>query len=457
MAKNRTYTGERFRWKRENQLGQGGQGSTWHATKLDDDSTGWVLKDLHGDRLKPRARLKREVETLDRLQCKGVPTLQDYSLEPTPFIVTANVGTDMEKEYAASGFPPLKEALGIFESLVHAAKCAHDDGVLHRDIKPANVVVDDTKVWLIDFGLCADIDDGTALTTTDEGFGTQAFTAPECSPGSYDQATESSDIYSLGKLFFWLVSGGRLINREEFDERHIAQIDHENFWVRNAAAHLVSGTVLEAAAKRWSAQQLLDWVDWLRAKIEQHENAAEQGRVIVWDGLGPAWEVNRSGTKSVSFRSPSYYDHKIAVGFEMPGEIGPARLEEIALGVRWQGGTGRLRVSLAVDSEDDSADSDRRIPDLDNPVEIVDCVATSRDCEILHLAFPAKPVLDPGHRYWVCLSAPDPGTTVAWFSPQVAYPRVPSCVARHADEYPEGRAGRVKAPAYALQVTASPT
>lgn len=453
MAQDGTYAGERFRWQRREELSGGGQGTTWWATKVDDGSTDWILKFLRADRAgaKPQARLKNEAEAYDRLKCDGIPKLEDYSLEAEPFLVTPYVGEDIEKKYHASGFPSLEETLVIFKSLVEATKCAHELGVLHRDIKPANVTLNGSKVSLIDWGICTDLDGETTLTTTGEGFGTHAFTAPECSPGSYDLATATSDIYSLGKLFYWMASEGRLINREEFDERHISEIRHQNHWIRNAAAHLVSGTVV---SRQWSAQELLDWVDWLQTKIEQHSAAADRGHVIIWDGLGPAGEVNLSGTKHVSFQSPPRYDHRIAVGFEIPDNEGLIRLEEIALGVRLQAGTGRLRVMVTTVDRDDSTNADRQLPDRDRPIEVFETVATARDSEIIRLPSSVKPILEQGHRYWVCLSTPDPGTTVGWFAPQVAYLHVPAWVARHADEYPDGTAGRVKAPGYALQVTA---
>ena len=455
MTKKRTYSGKRFTWERGNQLGQGGQGRTWSAIKVDDGSNGWVLKDLHGNAAKPRARMQREIEALDRLSCSGVPPLEDFSLGPDPFLVTPYAGKDLKKVTDETGPSSFERSLEMFEEIVAAVKCAHEAGVLHRDIKPANVIVGDGGVRLVDFGICADLDDGTQLTTTDEGFGTQAFTAPECSPGSYDDATRASDIYSLGKLFFWMISGGRLINREEFDDARVKLISDPNPWLRHAAAHLIGGTVRQAHTSRWSASELLRWVSWLRAKIAQHKAAEDDGQVIVFDGLGPNGEV-RSGSKSVSFRGPSYYDHKIAIGFQVHDELGRVHLDEIALGLRRQAGTGRLHLAVTNDAADDSTSYDQRLPDLDQPIEVLEISTSARDPEIVYAASLTNPVLEPGRRYWICLSAPDPGTTVAWFSPQVAYPHEPAWVARHADEYPDGRAGRAKAPHHALQITGRP-
>jgi hypothetical protein len=60
----------------------------------------------------------------------------------------------------------------------------------------------------VDYGICADDEWEARLTSTMEGFGNRLYAAPECEPGSVDDAREPSDIYSLGKLLYWMAIGG---------------------------------------------------------------------------------------------------------------------------------------------------------------------------------------------------------------------------------------------------------
>jgi len=64
-----------------------------------------------------------------------------------------------------------------------------------------------------DFGICH-LDDGNRLTLTDEAVGSRLFCPPELEGGRVDQVRPSSDIYSLGKLLYWLLTG-RVFPREQ--------------------------------------------------------------------------------------------------------------------------------------------------------------------------------------------------------------------------------------------------
>ncbi|MDD4833123.1 MAG: protein kinase [Lutispora sp.] len=76
--------------------------------------------------------------------------------------------------------------------------------IIHRDIKPQNIIVDeDGKIKLIDFGISR-IYDETAQEDT-VCFGTKNFAAPE--QYGFSQTDSRSDIFSLGVLLGWLLTG----------------------------------------------------------------------------------------------------------------------------------------------------------------------------------------------------------------------------------------------------------
>jgi serine/threonine protein kinase len=69
-----------------------------------------------------------------------------------------------------------------------------------------------------DFGICFLEGDGTRLTSTDRAVGPRLFIAPELEDGRDDEISPKSDTYSLGKLLYWLLSGGKIFSREKHRE-----------------------------------------------------------------------------------------------------------------------------------------------------------------------------------------------------------------------------------------------
>jgi serine/threonine protein kinase len=87
-----------------------------------------------------------------------------------------------------------------------ALEAIHAVGVLHRDLKPGNIMLRrDGSIALIDFGLAKQLELEADITATGEIFGTPYYMSPE--QGHGHGCDERSDIYSLGALFFELVTG----------------------------------------------------------------------------------------------------------------------------------------------------------------------------------------------------------------------------------------------------------
>ena len=114
------------------------------------------------------------------------------------------------------------DQLGIIVKICDALSYAHDFGVLHRDVKPANIMVGDHgEVFLMDWG-CALVSRRKhfprklrlpqglveALKCQDDAVvGTPSFMSPEQAFGNYQTVSQRSDVYLLGGLLFFVLTG----------------------------------------------------------------------------------------------------------------------------------------------------------------------------------------------------------------------------------------------------------
>ncbi len=98
------------------------------------------------------------------------------------------------------------EAVYYVRQIAEALRVIHVAGILHRDLKPANVMLRaDNTLVLIDFGLAKEITGDNALTGAGEIHGSPYYMSPEQGEGR--PVDERSDLYSMGIIFFELLTG----------------------------------------------------------------------------------------------------------------------------------------------------------------------------------------------------------------------------------------------------------
>ncbi len=119
----------------------------------------------------------------------------------TPFVKSGTLEDLLKK---VGGKFSAMQALPIVQQLCDAVQYAHEHDVIHGNIKPRNVfVANDGRMLLADFGIARGYSDGQqSLAKMD--WGSIQYAAPEQSLGLVRRA---SDIYSLGALFFRLLTG----------------------------------------------------------------------------------------------------------------------------------------------------------------------------------------------------------------------------------------------------------
>jgi serine/threonine-protein kinase len=120
------------------------------------------------------------------------------------------------------------EAVQIGVDVAHAVAAVHSAGVLHRDIKAQNVTLaDDGRAVLMDFGTGRDLADNSSDVA-----GTPLYLAPEILAGR--DATVQSDIYSLGVLLYYLVTGSYPVRAGSVSDLRLAHQRNKRIPIRTA-------------------------------------------------------------------------------------------------------------------------------------------------------------------------------------------------------------------------------
>jgi serine/threonine protein kinase len=105
--------------------------------------------------------------------------------------------------------PSVEESLIIIGSILSALVSVHAGGIIHRDLKPANVMFrEDGTIALVDFGSARRDADPVAKTLAGVVIGTPYYLSPEQALGG--TADERSDLYSVGVMFYELLTGQRM-------------------------------------------------------------------------------------------------------------------------------------------------------------------------------------------------------------------------------------------------------
>ncbi|WP_435271191.1 protein kinase domain-containing protein [Streptomyces sp. 1222.5] len=153
-----------------------------------------------------RARFRHEIDAARRVH--GMFTAAVVAADPDaaePWMATEYVaGPPLQEVVASQGPLKVETAIKLAAGVAEALAAIHGAGVVHRDLKPGNVLVDRDGPKVIDFGI-ARTRDATALTRTQLVVGTPGYVAPERLTAH--QAGPASDVFSLGALLAYAVSG----------------------------------------------------------------------------------------------------------------------------------------------------------------------------------------------------------------------------------------------------------
>jgi serine/threonine-protein kinase len=210
-------------------LGEGGMGEVWRAEHRM-LARGAAIKLIRpaamgaGEGTHAREALKRferEAQATAALRSPHTIEVYDYGVSDDGtfhYVMELLDGFTVQALVERFGPVPPERAVGLLRQACHSLAEAHAAGLVHRDVKPANMFVcrlglDVDFVKVLDFGLVKvhgrPAAGKEALTVEGSFTGTPAFMPPEVALGA-ETVDGRADIYALGCVAYWLLTGHRV-------------------------------------------------------------------------------------------------------------------------------------------------------------------------------------------------------------------------------------------------------
>jgi tRNA A-37 threonylcarbamoyl transferase component Bud32 len=208
------------------------------------------------------ARFEHEVQMTSQLTHPNTVAIYDYGHTPEGIFYYAMEylgGIDLDQLVRQFGAQPEGRVIHILRQVCGSLSEAHRIGLIHRDIKPANIVLTRRGgvcdlVKVLDFGLVKTARPGLAeVSGPGAVVGTPHFISPEAvvKPETVDRR---SDIYSLGAVGYWLLTGKTLFDHDTVEgllDRHVNQTPpHPADRLRQPVSQDLAALLLRCLAKR---------------------------------------------------------------------------------------------------------------------------------------------------------------------------------------------------------------
>jgi hypothetical protein len=199
-------------------IGAGGMGEVYKCHEIQTGAA-VAIKMLLPDMAENEAALalfRREAAALHHLLHDAIVRYFLFSVEPAlqrPYLAMEFVDGRSLSDILADGPLTFEALVKLMRRIASGLQAAHERGIIHRDVSPDNIIIplgDVTRAKIIDFGIARSTQLGDK-TIIGSGFaGKDNYVSPE-QVGLYgDEVTAKSDIYSLGLLLFYALTGQKL-------------------------------------------------------------------------------------------------------------------------------------------------------------------------------------------------------------------------------------------------------
>src|SRR6266550_3095311 len=155
-------------------------------------------------------RFRREAEAVASLDHPNILPIYEVSEseEGLPFFSMKYAEGGSLRAAAPALRAKPRECGRLMAKVARGIAYAHGKGILHRDLQPGNILLDENGEPMVsDFGLAKWLNETSDLTRTLETLGTPGYIAPEQAECQAASLTCAADIYSLGAILFYLLTG----------------------------------------------------------------------------------------------------------------------------------------------------------------------------------------------------------------------------------------------------------
>lgn len=248
------------------------------------------------------ARFEREASILKQLRHPHIVRLIAHGKinKQNPYIAMEYIdGEALDRVLARRGKLSWEEVVGYGKQLCEALQYAHDKGIIHRDLKPSNLMISkDGTLKLTDFGIAKDTD-VTALTGANSTIGTAAYMSPEQCKGDKNLSNKS-DLYSLGVVFFELLTGRKPFTAETTVEMFLKHVNERAPRIGKLVNELppkLESLILQLLSKD-KEQRPIDaaWVGRMLQEVEEDAFMRKSAGLVAAEAR-TAKPTNQSGEK----------------------------------------------------------------------------------------------------------------------------------------------------------------
>jgi serine/threonine protein kinase len=221
------------KYRIDSQLGEGAMGTVWTATHINLGQRVAVklISPELADAEPARLRFDAEAKAAAALRSRFVVHIYDSGItgDGIPYLVMEYLtGESLEERVERGGPLALRYAVQVLAQVARGLARAHSMNIVHRDLKPANVFLAQTEdgeevAKILDFGVAKIRREGPSQSATATGavVGTPLFMSPEQARG-LKTVDHRSDLYSLGMMAFWILTGQHAFSGEAFGDLILA-------------------------------------------------------------------------------------------------------------------------------------------------------------------------------------------------------------------------------------------
>jgi serine/threonine protein kinase len=202
----------------EEKIGEGGMGEIWRGSQplIGKQVAIKILRRRVAEDKEAIGRFIQEAKVVNSIKHKGLIDIFSFGDLPDNrpyFVMEFLEGRSLSAYLTENGPLSWSEMLEILTQTCGALNATHQRGIIHRDLKSENLFLlfdendKPSSVKLLDFGIAKLVspdEENAVLTQAGDIFGTPAYMSPEQCQGA---ATQQSDIYSLGIIWYEMITG----------------------------------------------------------------------------------------------------------------------------------------------------------------------------------------------------------------------------------------------------------